>query len=104
MKTRKLIPRHRSKRTRQAHKFADRNPQPEKWKIVDMETGQAYIGTGNNEKFKYWQQIYDSLVEKNLIQLKEPNEKLSKHISFIHETYEGLKNPNSNAARRWLGR
>ena len=29
--------------------------------------------------------------------------KLDKHIDFIDETYEGLKNP-INAARRWLGR
>ena len=31
------------------------------------------------------------------------NRKLNKHIDFIDETYEGLKNP-INAARRWLGR
>tara|TARA_B100002019_G_C21103611_1_gene514773 strand:- start:532 stop:774 length:243 start_codon:yes stop_codon:yes gene_type:complete len=33
----------------------------------------------------------------------ELNTKLNKHISFIDETYEGLKNP-INAARKWLGR
>ena len=33
----------------------------------------------------------------------ELNAKLNKHISFIDETYEGLKNP-INAARKWLGR
>lgn len=31
------------------------------------------------------------------------NVTLSKHISFIDETYEGLKNP-INAAKRFLGR
>ena len=30
-------------------------------------------------------------------------EKLDRHIKFIDETYEGLKNP-INAARKWLGR
>ena len=30
---------------------------PSKWKIVDMETGQAYIGTDKNKKFQYWQAI-----------------------------------------------
>ena len=30
-------------------------------------------------------------------------EKLDRHINFIDETYEGLKNP-INAARKWLGR
>ena len=30
-------------------------------------------------------------------------EKLGKHIDFIDETYEGLKNP-INAAKRFLGR
>mgnify|MGYP001159950519 CR=1 FL=1 len=30
-------------------------------------------------------------------------EKLSKHIDFIDETYEGLRNP-INAAKRFLGR
>jgi hypothetical protein len=31
------------------------------------------------------------------------DEKLSKHISFIDSTYEGLRNP-IDAAKRWLGR
>ena len=26
---------------------------PSKWKIVDMETGKAYIGTDKNKKFQY---------------------------------------------------
>ncbi len=30
-------------------------------------------------------------------------EKISKHIDFIDETYEGLRNP-INAAKRFLGR
>ena len=68
-----------------------------------METGQAYMGTDKNEKFKYWQAIDDSQLKRIESQLKDLNEKLSKHISFIDETYEGLKNP-INAARRWLGR
>ena len=28
---------------------------PSKWKIIDMETGQAYIGTDNNKKYNHWQ-------------------------------------------------
>ena len=31
------------------------------------------------------------------------DQKLSKHISFIDSTYEGLRNP-IDAAKRWLGR
>ena len=72
MKTRKLIDGTEVKEFDKPHKFVDRNKVPEKWKIIDMETGQAYIGTGKNEKFKYWQQIDDSPIEENLIPLKEP--------------------------------
>ena len=39
-------------------------------------------------------------IEKNQEKLEE---KLSKHISFIDSTYEGLRNP-IDAAKRWLGR
>ena len=28
---------------------------PNKWKIIDMETGQAYIGTDSNKKYNHWQ-------------------------------------------------
>ena len=31
------------------------------------------------------------------------DQKLSKHISFIDSTYEGLRNP-IDSAKRWLGR
>ena len=103
MKTRKLIDGTEVKELDKPISLLIETKCPEKWKIVDMETGQAYIGTGKNEKFKYWQQIDDSQLKRIESQLKEHNEKLSKHISFIDETYEGLKNP-INAARRWLGR
>ena len=39
-------------------------------------------------------------IEKNQEKL---DQKLSKHIDFIDNTYEGLRNP-IDAARRWLGR
>ena len=68
-----------------------------------METGQAYIGTNNNKKFYHWQSIDDNRLKNIQTELKELNKKLSKHIDFIDDTYEGLKNP-INAARRWLGR
>ena len=42
-------------------------------------------------------------VDKLQLTIDELNAKLSKHIGFIDETYEGLKNP-INAARRFLGR
>tara|TARA_B100002019_G_scaffold100256_1_gene86356 strand:- start:742 stop:1053 length:312 start_codon:yes stop_codon:yes gene_type:complete len=103
LKTRKLIDGTEVKELDKPISLLIETKCPEKWKIVDMETGQAYIGTGNNKKFKYWQQIDDSQLKRIESQLKELNEKLSKHISFIDETYEGLKNP-INAARRWLGR
>ena len=103
MKTRKLIDGTEVKELDKPISLLIETKCPEKWKIVDMETGQAYIGTGNNENFKYWQQIDDSQLKRIESQLKELNEKLSKHISFIDETYEGLKNP-INAARRWLSR
>ncbi len=98
---------------------------PNKWKIIDMETGQAYIGTDSNKKYNHWQpddikihmdnnkevflkemkKLHKKLDDNKKIQseLAELNKKLSKHIDFIDDTYEGLKNP-INAARRWLGR
>ena len=45
----------------------------------------------------------DKKVDKLQLTIDELNVKLSKHIGFIDETYEGLKNP-INAARRFLGR
>ena len=46
-------------------------------------------------------------LEKRLDAIEEKIDKLNdnfeKHIEFISNTYEGLKNP-INAARRWLGR
>ena len=100
---------------------------PSKWKIIDMETGQAYIGTDNNKKYNHWQpddiktymennkqiflkemkKINKKLDDNRLTNIEEElkmlNEKLAKHIEFIDKTYEGLKNP-IDAARRWLGR
>ena len=76
---------------------------PSKWKIVDMETGEAYIGTKENKKLKYWEPVDNERLKNIESELKELNKQLSKHIKFIDDTYEGLKNP-INAARRWLGR
>jgi len=45
----------------------------------------------------------DNKVEKLQLTLERLDAKLSKHISFIDETYEGLRNP-INAAKRFLGR
>lgn len=45
----------------------------------------------------------DKKVDKLQLTIDELHVKLSKHIGFIDETYEGLKNP-INAARRFLGR
>ena len=42
-------------------------------------------------------------MEKMQLTLEALDAKLSKHIGFIDETYEGLKNP-INAAKRFLGR
>ena len=42
-------------------------------------------------------------VDKLQLTLEKLDAKLSKHISFIDETYEGLRNP-INAAKRFLGR
>ncbi len=42
-------------------------------------------------------------VDKLQLTIDELNVKVSKHIGFIDETYEGLKNP-INAAKRFLGR
>lgn len=42
-------------------------------------------------------------IEKVQLTLDELSVKLNRHINFIDETYEGLKNP-LDAAKRWLGR
>ena len=42
-------------------------------------------------------------IDKLQLTIDELDVKLTKHIGFIDDTYEGLKNP-INAARRWLGR
>ena len=42
-------------------------------------------------------------MEKMQLTLEALDAKLSKHIRFIDETYEGLRNP-INAAKKWLGR
>lgn len=103
MKTRKLIDGREAKELDNPIKLLIETKCPSKWKIVDMETGQAYIGTDANKKFQYWQPVDDDRLKNIETELKELNKKLSKHIDFIDDTYEGLKNP-INAARRWLGR
>lgn len=45
----------------------------------------------------------DKKVEEIKLTLDRIEATLAKHISFIDETYEGLKNP-INAAKRFLGR
>lgn len=30
---------------------------PEKWKIIDMETGEQYVGTKETERYKQWKRI-----------------------------------------------
>lgn len=42
-------------------------------------------------------------MEKLQLTIDQLDAKLSKHIGFIDETYEGLRNP-INAAKRFLGR
>tara|TARA_A100001388_G_scaffold216614_1_gene167194 strand:+ start:1020 stop:1214 length:195 start_codon:yes stop_codon:yes gene_type:complete len=42
-------------------------------------------------------------VEKLQLTIEELDAKLNKHIGFIDDTYEGLKNP-INAARKFFGR
>ena len=42
-------------------------------------------------------------IDKLQLTFNELDAKLTRHIGFIDDTYEGLKNP-INAARRWLGR
>ncbi len=42
-------------------------------------------------------------VDKLQLTIEELDAKLNKHIGFIDETYEGLRNP-INAARKFFGR
>ena len=48
-------------------------------------------------------QELDNKVEKLQLTLERLDAKITKHISFIDETYEGLRNP-INAAKRFLGK
>ena len=63
----------------------------------------------NKELFSIKEQLADELhtlhekLDKLQLTVDELNAKLTKHIGFINETYDGLKNP-INAARRLLGR
>tara|TARA_B100001057_G_scaffold196175_1_gene196879 strand:+ start:2350 stop:2523 length:174 start_codon:yes stop_codon:yes gene_type:complete len=45
----------------------------------------------------------DKKVDKIQLTLERLDAKLNKHIGFIDQTYEGLKNP-INAARKFFGR
>ena len=51
MKTRKLIDGREAQELDQPIKLLIETKCPSKWKIIDMETGQAYIGTNTNKKF-----------------------------------------------------
>ena len=63
----------------------------------------------SKELFSIKEQLADELhtlhekLDKLQLTVDELNAKLTKHIGFIDETYDGLKNP-INAARRLLGR
>tara|TARA_B100000925_G_scaffold287100_1_gene265840 strand:- start:614 stop:808 length:195 start_codon:yes stop_codon:yes gene_type:complete len=63
----------------------------------------------SKELFSIKEQLTDELhalhekLDKLQLTVDELNAKLTKHIGFIDETYDGLKNP-INAARRLLGR
>jgi len=50
---------------------------PEKWKIIDMETGEAYVGTDKNKKFHHWK------LDHNMPELKQYMER-NKEI-FVEE-------------------
>lgn len=59
--------------------------------------------TTKNEMLTKKIEQLDKKVDKLQLTLDDLNVKLSKHIGFIDETYEGLKNP-IKAARRFLGK
>jgi|TARA_B100000925_G_scaffold276076_1_gene242865 hypothetical protein len=103
VKTRKLIDGREAQELDQPIKLLIETKCPSKWKIIDMETGQAYIGTNTNKKFQYWQPVDEKQITEIQTGIKELNDKLTKHIDFIEKTYEGLRNP-IDAARRWLGK
>jgi hypothetical protein len=48
-------------------------------------------------------EIVQLRLEKIELQQEQLLEKFNKHVDFINETYEGLRNP-INAAKRFLGR
>lgn len=39
---------------------------PEKWLLIDMETGQQYIGMQESDQYGKWKRIKDSDVDKNV--------------------------------------
>tara|TARA_B100000212_G_scaffold316172_1_gene270878 strand:- start:940 stop:1134 length:195 start_codon:yes stop_codon:yes gene_type:complete len=63
----------------------------------------------NKELFSLKEQLTDELhalhekLDKLQLTVDELNAKLSKHIGFIDETYDGLKNP-LHAAKKFFGR
>ena len=63
----------------------------------------------NKELFSIKEQLADELhtlhekLDKLQLTVDELNAKLSKHIGFIDETYDGLKNP-LHAAKKFFGR
>ena len=59
--------------------------------------------TAKEDLLKKEIELLNMKVDKLQLTIDELNVKLRKHIGFIDETYEGLKNP-INAARRFLGR
>ena len=70
----------------------------------------CYINNmSKNELEKYRSVIKKDLdkLEKKMDKLQEAvdllNKRLGKHIDFIDESYDSLKNP-INAAKKWLGR
>ena len=59
--------------------------------------------TTKNEMLTKKIEQLDKKVDKLQLTLDELSVKLSKHIGFIDETYEGLRNP-INVAKKFLGR
>jgi len=56
-----------------------------------------------NKEIKNELDKLNAKMDKMQLTLEALDAKLSKHIGFIDETYEGLRNP-INAAKRFLGR
>ena len=59
--------------------------------------------TAKEDLLKKEIELLNMKVDKLQLTIDELNVKLSKHIGFIDETYEGLKNP-IKVARRFLGK